>query len=285
MATPDDLHAQALVDTQWLADHLDDPRVRIVEVDLDQAPYDTAHIPGAVFWHGLTTVLGSDLRTRFDPAFVASLLGDSGIADDSIVVAYSDHPALGPWIYWYLRTIGHADVRVLNGGRKKWTAEGRTVTDQVPAVTPVTYRVGAFDSQHRADLDDARAAIGDPDTVLLDVRTADEFDGELFLIAPPEQGERAGHIPGAVHLYYEDAMNDDGTFRSSGELAELLASVGVSATNPVITYCAVGMRSAHMWFVLTVLLGFDAVTSYDGSWNEWGRLADTPIETGGEPAG
>lgn len=269
---------EALVSTQWLEDHLDDPNLRVIEVSIDPRYHEAPRVPGAVFWNGFTTILGPDLRTRFDPRSVGELLSRSGIDNDSTVVVYSDHPALGPWVHWYLRTVGHRNTRVLDGGRRKWEAEGRPLIDTPSAVTPTTYEPGPLDPRARASLEDVQRAVDDPDTVLLDVRTPEEFEGGLFILAPPAGDERAGHIPGAIGLYYEEAMNDDGTFRSREALTELIADAGVPGESPVITYCAVGMRAAHMWFVLSVLLGRDAVANYDGSWNEWGRRTDTLIE-------
>jgi thiosulfate/3-mercaptopyruvate sulfurtransferase len=269
-----------LVDPSWLAARLGDPGLRLIEVHLEPGPYDEGHIAGALSWPALTTILGPDYRTRFDPAEAGELLGRSGIAEDTTVVVYSDHPALAPWVLWYLETFGHHDVRVLEGGRRRWVAEGHPLTTEVPRVDAVERTVAPPDPSRRALLDRVRAAVEDPGTVLLDVRTPEEWRGETFLIAPPGPGERGGHIPGATHLYYEEAMNDDGTFKGDDELTALFAAHGITPDRELITYCAVGMRSAHAWFVLSRLLGWERVRSYDGSWNEWGRLPDTPIVTG-----
>ena len=273
------VHPEVLVDPGWLADRLDDPRVRIIDVHLEPGPYQEGHIPGAVFWPALTTLLGPGYRTNFDVAAVADLLGRSGITNDSTVVVYSEHHALGPWVFWFLKTMGHEDVRVLDGGRSRWLAEGRPLTSTVPEVATVDYVARAADPSRQAVLDRVLTAVDNDQCVLLDVRTAEEWRGETFVVAPPQAGERGGHIPGAVHLYYESALNEDGTFKSAEELTELYRAHGVTADKETITYCAVGMRSAHTWFVLSQLLGWRNVTSYDGSWNEWGRLPDTPVQT------
>lgn len=269
---------EVLVDTEWLAEHLDDSGVRLIDVHILTEPYETGHIPGAVFWNGFGTLLAPNYRTNFDTAHVEAMLGEAGIDNDTTVIVYSDHPALAPWVFWYLKTVGHADVRVLDGGSKKWMAEGRPMTTEVSAVEPVTYVAQPPSPARRAFLDQVRGVVGDPEHVLVDVRTPEEFVGEIFMLDPPEGTERAGHIPGATHLYYETALNDDGSFKSVEELTALYAAHGITADHPTVTYCAVGMRSAHTWFVLSQLLGWPDVTSYDGSWNEWGRLADTPID-------
>ncbi len=271
-------HPEVLVDGAWLADHLDDPLVKVVEVDLDPSKYEEGHIPGAVFWHGITDLLDPGYRTAFDPGSIGALLGGAGISPDSTVVAYSDHPALAAWVFWLLGTIGHRDTRVFQGGRARWLAEGRPLTGDLPSADPCSYEVAPPSAKWRADIDDVRAAVGDDRVVLLDVRTDEEHQGDIFVVAPPENDERGGHIPGAVHLFYQHTVREDGTFKSPAELRELFEAHGVTPEHTVITYCAVGMRSAHVWFVLSQLLGWPHVTSYDGSWNQWGRLPDTPVE-------
>lgn len=277
-STKDYAHPEALVDTAWVAARLNDPRVRIVDVHADPTPYRSGHIPGAVFWNARETLLKPDWSMNFDRQAVEDLCGRSGIANDTTVVVCSDHSAMAPWTFWFLRSVGHADVRVLDGGRRKWVADGHPLTSEEPAVPPATWRARDPDPALRALQDDVRAAVGSRDRVLLDVRTPEEYRGELFLLEPPQGTERAGHMPGATHLYYEAALDEDGTFKSADELAALYASRGVSADKETITYCAVGIRSAHTWFVLTQLLGYPRVRSFDASWNLWGRLPDTPVE-------
>ena len=233
---------EVLVETQWLAEHLNDSQVRLLDVHIDPATYEVGHIPGAVFWNGLTTLLQSDYRVNFDTAAVEELFAQSGIANDTTVIVYSDQTAVAPWVFWFLKTVGHKDVRVLNGGRTKWVAEGRPLTTDVPSFSPTSYTAQAPEPSRRALLEQAQAAVGQGDQVLIDVRTPEEYRGEIFLLEPPQDTERAGHIPGAVHLYYEAAMNEDGTFKSADELAALYADRGITADKQAITYCAVGIR-------------------------------------------
>jgi thiosulfate/3-mercaptopyruvate sulfurtransferase len=273
-------HPEVLVDTQWVVEHLNDPKVRIVDTHIDPAMYESGHIPGAVLWNGVETLLTSDWRINFDKKSVEDLCGRSGIDNDTTVIAYSDHNAFAPWVFWFLKSVGHADVRVLNGGRKKWIADGHALTTELPTVSAATYIAHDPNPDLRALQERVRAAVGKENHVLLDVRTPEEYRGELFLLEPPQGTERAGHIPGATHLYYEAALNEDDTFKSADALAALYADQGITADKETITYCAVGIRSAHTWFVLTQLLGYPYVRSFDASWNLWGRLPDTPIERG-----
>jgi thiosulfate/3-mercaptopyruvate sulfurtransferase len=269
-------HPEVLVDTRWLSDHLYDPTVRIVEVDIAATAYDSGHIPGAVFWNAYTTLLQPDRRITADPAAVATLLARSGIANDTTVIVSSGHPAIAPWVFWYLKLFGHPEVRVLNGGHKKWSLEGRPLTTEQPAITPTHYTASPPDPSLRAFRAVVQASIGAPQRILVDVRTPQEYRGEWFMMKPPEGTERAGHIPGAVHLYYEETVKEDGTFRPRDELQALYRAKGVTPEKEALTYCAIGVRSAHTWFVLTYLLGYPYVRSYDGSWNEWGAICPTP---------
>ncbi|MBW4687001.1 MAG: sulfurtransferase [Komarekiella atlantica HA4396-MV6] len=271
-------HPEVIVDTQWVADHLSDPKVRLVEGDLGSQAYNVGHISGAVLWNFFTDIMLADGHTNFDPDAWERLLERSGIANDTTVIVYGDIPATGGWIFWLLKVLGHQNVRVLNGGRRKWIAEGRPLTTEQPIVTATQYRVQNPDARLRALHKDVRESIGRTDRVLVDVRSPQEYNGEWFYNKPPEGTERTGHIPSATHVYYELALNDDGTFKPINELQALYGSKDITAGKEVITYCAVGARSGHTWFVLKYLLGYPHVRNYDGSWNEWSRFPDTPIE-------
>ena len=271
-------HPEVLVDSQWVAEHLSDRNIRIIDAHINPETYDAGHIPGAVFWNGFTTILQPDYRVNFDKGAVEALLSRSGIGNDTTIIVYSDHPAIAPWVLWYMKVFGHSDVRVLNGGRKKWLAEGRPLTTDLPVIAATSYTAKDPDPNLRALQDQVRAAMGQRDHVLVDVRTPQEYRGEWFMLEPPKGAERAGHIPGAVHLYYESALNADGTFRPADELSAIYENRGITPDREAITYCAIGIRSAHTWFVLQYLLDYPRVRSYDGSWNEWGRLSDTPVE-------
>ncbi|NMG11415.1 sulfurtransferase [Brasilonema sp. UFV-L1] len=271
-------HPEVLVETEWVAEHLNDPKVRIVEVDMDATAYDSGHIRGAVFWNGFTTILQPDYRFNFDKKALEELLGRSGIANDTTVVIYGNHNAIAPIVFWFLKKFGHDDVRVMNGSRKKWLIEERPLLTQTPVITPTTYTAQNLNSSIRALQEQVQASIGKLDRVLVDVRTPQEYSGEWFSTKPPEGTERAGHIPGAVHIPYESALNEDETFKSAEELYALYSSKGVTPDKEVITYCAIGGRSSHTWFVLKYLLGYQNVRNYDGSWNEWENQPDTPVE-------
>jgi thiosulfate/3-mercaptopyruvate sulfurtransferase len=272
-------HPEVLVDTQWLNYRLSDPNICLIEVGMNPQVYNEGHIPGAVFWNAISDLLLPDFRINFDPAAVKKLLARSGITKDTtIVTASTDYPATGALLFWLLKVFGHDDVRVLNGGRQKWIAEGRPLTTEIPAITPTQYYVPAPNENLRAFCDDVQQAIARVDRVLVDVRTPQEYNGECFMTHPPKGDERAGHIPGAIHVPYEMTLNEDGTFKSVEELQALYQDKGITPDRQIITYCAVGGRSGYAWFVLKYLLGYSDVRNYDGSWNEWSR-SNLPIET------
>jgi thiosulfate/3-mercaptopyruvate sulfurtransferase len=271
-------HPEVLVDTQWLMEHLDDPTVRILEVDMSPERYQDAHIPGALFWNVFVDLLLPDLRINLDPMAMAQLLSRSGITPETTVVAYGSYPGTGAWIFWLLRLFGHDKVLVLNGGHQKWVAEGRPLAAALSSFAVTEYPVKAIDASSRVLMPEVRDSLARADRLLLDVRSLPEYLGEVFLMKPPEGLERGGHIPGAVHLENLLTLNEDGTFKSVAELQALYQSQGVTPDKEVFTYCAVGARAGSIWFLLKYLLGYPNVRNYDGSWNEWSRVTEAPIE-------
>ena len=276
-------HPEMLVDTGWVAAHGRQPGVRIVEVDVDTVACEQGHIAGAPGWNW-TTELCDRLRRDIlaKPAFEA-LMARSGIANDTTVVLYGDsNNWFAAWALWQMKLYGHADVRLMNGGRRKWLEEGRELTTDPPAITPARYTAPEPDLSLRAFLPEAMAAVHERSAALVDVRTPDEFSGRI--LAPPglpEGCQRGGHIPGAANVPWGQVCNDDGTFKPYEQLEALYAAKGITGDRPVITYCRIGERSSHSWFVLKYLLGFAQVKNYDGSWTEWGNLVGAPVERGG----
>lgn len=270
---------EVLVNTQWLMDRLNDPMVRVVEVDMSPDLRKDARIPGAVFWNIFTDVLAPDLSLNLEPAAIEKLLARSGISQETTVIAYGGYPDTGAWIFWLLKLFGHDSACVLNGGHQKWVAEGRPLASELSSFAPTQYRAKSPDASLRVLQMDVRASLERSDCVSLDVRTPQEYRGEIFMMKPPEGSERGGHIPGAVHLEHTLAWNEDGTFKSAAELHQLYSSRGITKDKTIFPYCAIGGRSASTWFVLKYLLGYPDVRNYDGSWNEWSRLPDAPIES------
>lgn len=266
-------HPEVVVDTQWLAEHLNDSNVRIVEVNANPQASITEVIPGAVIWNSFKDLILPDYRINFDVANIEKLLSRSGIENNSTVIVYGEVPGVGGWIFWLLKVFGHQDVRILNGSRATWIAEKRPLTKEKTVVNPTQYRAQEPDANLRALYKDVQNSIKQPDSVIVDVRTPQEYSGEWFYDKPPEGNERTGHIPGAVHVYYESALNNDKTFKPVEELRNSYESKGITADKKIIIYCAIGARSAHTWFVLKYLLGYPNVRNYDGSWNEWSRTS------------
>lgn len=271
-------HPEVLIDTQWLANHLNDPQVRVVEVDTSPELYKNNHIPGAVFWNIFTDLLEPNLSINLDPTATEKLLSRSGIGNDTTVVAYGSYPGTGAWIFWLLKLFGHLDVRVLNGGHQKWLAEDRPISAELASFPLAQYRAQPLDNSLRVLPEEVLLAIGQSDRVLLDVRSLQEHSGSIFLMKPPEGIERAGHIPSSVHLEFIQTLNEDGTFKSFEQLQELYRRKGITPDKQIFPYCAIGGRSGYTWFVLKYLLGYPNVRNYDGSWNQWSRIPDALVE-------
>jgi thiosulfate/3-mercaptopyruvate sulfurtransferase len=271
---------EVLVSTDWVAQHGNDPNVRIVEVDVDTAAYDGGHVPGAVAWNWMTQLCDTLIRDIVPKAQLEELLGRSGIRPETTVVLYGDNNNwFAAWALWQLKMYGHKDVRIMNGGRTKWLAEGRDLTTERPRVPRETYTASTPDFSLRATLSEVQAAVTADNPALVDVRSPEEFTGQI--LAPPglpETCQRGGHIPGATNVPWATVCNADGTFKSADELRQLYTSVDVTPERPVIAYCRIGERSSHTWFVLKYLLGYPNVKNYDGSWTEWGNLVGAPVE-------
>ena len=272
-----------LVTTDWLAEHLNDDGVVVAEVDENPDLYDEGHIAGAVKLHWRDDLQDPVERDLVDKPTFERLLSERGIANDTTLVLYGDkNNWFAAYAYWYLKIYGHGDVRILDGGRQKWADEGREFTNATPQPQQADYKANERDESIRTYRDSVRAQIGEQSKALVDVRSPQEYAGDL--IAPPgyeqEGAQRAGHIPTAASIPWATAVRDDGTFKSADELRELYEGKGVTPEKEVTAYCRIGERSAHTWFVLRELLGYETVKNYDGSWTEWGNLVDVPIEKG-----
>ncbi len=279
-----------LVTTQWALEHLNDPQVRFVEVDVDTSAYEEGHIPGAVGWNWqkeLWDPLRRDIASR--EAF-EELCSRSGISNDTVVILYGDNNNwFAAWAFWQFRIYGHDEdkLKLLNGGRKKWIEEGLPLTKEVPNYPRTSYKAKDPDFSVRAFFDEVfRASQLQPgEASLVDVRSPQEYVGEV--LAPPGLPEgvpvRGGHIPGAVNIPWSQTVNEDGTFKTYDELRQLYESKGVTSDKPVIAYCRIGERSSHTWFVLKYLLGYPVVKNYDGSWSEWANRVGAPAKIGSEP--
>ena len=274
-------HPEVLVTTEWVAQNLTNPKLRLVEVDVDTSAYDQGHVPGAAGWNWQTELQDVVRRDLVDRTAFEQLLGRTGITNDTSVIVYGDNNNwFAAWAFWQLKYYGHGDVRIMNGGRKKWLEEKRSITTEAPKITPATYKAKDPDKLIRARRDEVFAVLDRrSDAQLVDVRSVDEFTGKI--IAPPgmtETAQRGGHIPGAASIPWVQAVNEDGTFKNADALTQLYGGKGITGQKEVIAYCRIGERSSHTWFVLKYLLGYERVRNYDGSWTEWGNLVGAPIE-------
>lgn len=274
------LASQIVVSTDWVAENLRNPSVRIVEVSVEPGVYERGHVPGAVNirWH--TDLVDPVRRDIVSQENFEKLMSSLGIANDTTVVLYGDNNNwFAAWGAWVFGMYGHPNVRMMDGGRKKWEMERRPVDTMTPSYTRTSYKVSEPNPSLRARLGDVLEVVqGDRDAMILDIRSPDEFSGKVF--APPgiqELAIRAGHVPGAVNVPWNHAVNpEDGTFKSVEELKRIYAAVGVDGSKPVIVYCRIGERSSHTWFALKHLLGYDVI-NYDGSWTEYGNTVGLPI--------
>jgi thiosulfate/3-mercaptopyruvate sulfurtransferase len=271
-----------LVSTEWVAQHTDDPGVRLVEVDVDTSAYDQGHVKGAVGWNWQNELCDQVRRDILTKEQFEKLMSESGIANDTTVVLYGDNNnwfatyALWQMVYW-----GHPEskLKIVNGGRQKWVAEGRELVKDAPSYPKTNYKASFPDDNVRATKDHIFKAMAEKDVPMVDVRSPQEFTGEI--LAPPglqETAQRGGHIPGAANIPWGQAMREDNTFKSADELKALYEGKGITPGSEVIAYCRIGERSSHTWFVLKYLLGYPKVRNYDGSWTEWGNLVGAPIE-------
>jgi len=272
---------QVLVTTDWLAERLGDAGIVVAEVDENTDLYEEGHIPGAVKLHWRDDLQDPIERDIVEQAEFERLMGSRGIGNDTTVVLYGDkNNWFAAYAYWYLKLYGHEDVRILDGGRQKWIDQGRDLTIDAPAAGSASYSAQEVDESIRVRRDVVLAGLGQEGRALVDVRSPQEYSGELM--APPgyeqEGASRSGHIPTAQSIPWAQAVRDDGTFKSADELRELYGGKGVTPEKEVLAYCRIGERSAHTWFVLRELLGYPDVKNYDGSWTEWGNLVDVPIE-------
>jgi len=275
-----DYAKDVLVDTQWVEDHLSDDSIRIVEVDENPALYAEAHIPGAIGFDWKTDLQDQVKRDFLDAGSFGELFGGRGISNDHTIVLYGDRNNwFAAYTYWYLKYYGHDDVKLVNGPREKWISEGRPTSTDLPEYEATTFTAQPGDAAIRAMREEVLSAL-DADTKLVDVRSPQEYSGELIAMAGYENegAQRSGHIPGAASIPWAQSLQEDGTFKSADDLRELYGGKGISEGSDIIAYCRIGERSAHSWFVLHELLGEQNVKNYDGSWTEWGSLVNVPIE-------
>ena len=276
-------HPEALVETDWLAEHATDPNVRVFEVDVDTTAYDQGHVNGAIGLNWKTDLQQRPVRDLLSKEQLEALLGSYGVAQDTSVAVYGDNNNwFAAWFFWLLKYYGHADVRLVNGGRVKWLAEQRPTTTTVPTFPETRYVARAPDAAVRALRQYVLDTVERNGKKLVDVRSPKEFSGELLAPEnlPQEGAQRGGHIKGAVNIPWATAVAEDGRFKSADELRRIYGDKGLDGSTETIAYCRIGERSSHTWFVLKYLLGHDKVRNYDGSWTEYGSLIGAPIESG-----
>ncbi|MBN3510554.1 MULTISPECIES: sulfurtransferase [Mycolicibacterium] len=274
--------SDVLVSTEWAGNNLDTPGVVFVEVDENTSAYDDeGHIPGAVKLDWKDDLQDAVKRDFVDQQQFSKLLSDKGISNDDTVILYGgNNNWFAAYAYWYFKLYGHADVKLLDGGRKRWELDARPLVKDAVSRPATSYTAQPLDNSIRAYRDEVISAIGAKN--LVDVRSPDEFSGKILAPAhlPQEQSQRPGHIPGAINVPWSKAANEDGTFKSDEDLAKLYAAAGLDGEKETIAYCRIGERSSHTWFVLQELLGHENVKNYDGSWTEYGSLVGAPIELG-----
>ncbi|MFV8162293.1 sulfurtransferase [Mycobacterium sp. 134] len=274
--------SDVLVSTEWAGNNLDTPGVVFVEVDENTSAYDDeGHIPGAVKLDWRDDLQDAVKRDFVDQQQFSKLLSDKGISNDDTVILYGgNNNWFAAYAYWYFKLYGHADVKLLDGGRKRWELDARPLVKDAVSRPATSYTAQPLDNSIRAYRDEVISAIGAKN--LVDVRSPDEFSGKILAPAhlPQEQSQRPGHIPGAINVPWSKAANEDGTFKSDEDLATLYAAAGLDGEKETIAYCRIGERSSHTWFVLQELLGHENVKNYDGSWTEYGSLVGAPIELG-----
>ena len=274
----------SIVTTDWVAEHLSDPKVRLIEVDVDTAAYDTGHAPGAVGWNWKADLETNVVRDIQDQAGIEKLLSDAGVDKDTTIILYGDNNNwFAAYALWLLKYYGVENAKLMNGGRKKWIEEGRAITTDATKHAATSFKASSGNSKIRAlrnEVFDLLEKMPSGKAALVDVRAPKEYSGELLAPEnlPQEGSQRGGHIPGAKNIPWGQAVNEDGTFKSREELEALYGGQDVTPDRDVIAYCRIGERSAHTWFVLTHLLGYKNVRNYDGSWTEWGSLVGAPIE-------